>query len=81
VSSMRGVMERNTMRYYLAINAYLGTLSAPSHERVERRMRNWFAATERYPLQLHEVDLAEYLDAKRKDVRRQQAEIASPQPG
>jgi hypothetical protein len=79
--SMRGVMERNTMRYYLAINAYLGALSAPPHEQVERRLRNWFAATERYPLQLREVELAEYLDSKRKDVRRQQAGIASPQAG
>jgi hypothetical protein len=81
VSSIRGVMERNTMRYYLAIDAYLKTLSAPSHEQVERRLRDWFAATERYPLQLREVELAEYLDAKRKDVRRQHAEIASPRPG
>ena len=81
VSNLRGVMERNTMRYYLAIDAYLSTLSAPSHEQVERRLRNWFAATERYPLQLREVELAEYLDSKRKDVRRQQAEIASPRPG
>ena len=81
VGSMRGVMERNTMRYYLAINAYLGTLSTPMHEQVERRLRDWFAATERYPLQLREVELAQYLDSKRKDVRRQQAEIASPRPG
>jgi hypothetical protein len=81
VGSMRGVMERNTMRYYLAIDAYLGTLSAPSHEQVERRLRNWYAATERYPLQLREVELAEYLDSKRRDVRRTQAEIASPRPG
>jgi len=81
VSNMRGVMERNTMRYYLAIDAYLSTLSAPSHEQLERRLRNWFAATERYPLQLREVELPEYLDMKRKEVRRQQAEIVSPQPG
>jgi hypothetical protein len=29
VGGMRGVVERNTMRYYLAIEAYLGALSAP----------------------------------------------------
>ena len=81
VSNMRGVMERNTMRYYLAIDAYLNTLTAPSHEQVEQRLRNWFAATERYPLQLHEVELPEYLDMKRKEMRRQQAEIDSPRPG
>ncbi len=81
VGNVRGVMERNTMRYYLAIDAYLNSLSAPSHEQVERRLRTWFAATERYPLQLREVELAEYLDSKRKDVRRQQAGIEAPRPG
>ena len=29
VGGMRGVVERNTMRYYLAIEAFLGALSAP----------------------------------------------------
>ena len=53
VGSMRGVVERNTMRYYLAIDAYLNALSSPPQERLERRLREWFAGTERYRLQLH----------------------------
>ena len=32
VGGMRGVMERNTMRYYLAIEAYLASLDAPAPE-------------------------------------------------
>src|SRR5207248_7416839 len=44
VGGMRGVMERNTMRYFLAIDAFLETLSAPGHSRLEKRMGAWFDA-------------------------------------
>ena len=71
VDGVRGVVERNTMRYYLAIEAFLDSVSKPASEQTERRLRDWFAATERYALQLHEVELNEYMDMKRKEVRRQ----------
>src|SRR5262249_4868968 len=32
VRGMRGALERNTMRYYLAIEAYLDALSAPAEQ-------------------------------------------------
>jgi hypothetical protein len=67
---VRGVVERNTMRYYLGVEAYLGTLDAPVAERVEKRLRAFHAALERYPRQLHELELAEYLDIKRRDASR-----------
>lgn len=73
IGGVRGVVERNTMRYYLAIESYLGALSAPPQARVEKRLRDWFAAIERYPRQLHEMEQNEYLDMKRKEYRRQQA--------
>jgi hypothetical protein len=73
VGGMRGLVERNTMRYYLAIEAYLGALSEPPQARLEKRLRDWFAATELYPRQLHEVELGEYLDMKRKEYLRLQA--------
>jgi hypothetical protein len=70
VGGVRGVVERNTMRYYLAVEAYLGTLDAPVAERMEKRLRAFHAALERYPRQLHELELAEYLDIKRRDATR-----------
>lgn len=73
MGNVRGVVERNTMRYYLAIEAYLGALALPPAERVERRMQDWYASIERYPRQLHEIELNEYLEMKRKEVQRQQA--------
>jgi hypothetical protein len=70
VGGVRGVVERNTMRYYLAVEAYLGTLDAPAAERVEKRLRAFHAGLERYPLQLRELELAEYLEIKRRDASR-----------
>jgi hypothetical protein len=60
------------MRYYLAIDAYLGTLAAPARERIALSMERWFDATERYPDQLHEIERAAYLEMKHSEYRRQQ---------
>lgn len=73
VDNVRGVVERNTMRYYLAIDAYLGALGTAPAQQVEKRLRDWFAATERYALQLHEMSESEYLEMKRKEVARRPA--------
>lgn len=73
IGGLRGLVERNTMRYYLAIDSYLAALSAPPVEQLEKRFQNWFAATEKYARQLHELDREEYLTMKRGEYRRQQA--------
>lgn len=70
VTGMRAATERNAMRYFLAVDAYLATLSAPEGERVHKRLAAWFAATERYPKQLHEMSQREYLAMKEKDTER-----------
>ena len=71
VGGVRGAVERNVMRYYLAIEAWLGALREPVEERLEKRLNSWFSATERYPRQLREVSRAEYLQAKRNEYQRQ----------
>lgn len=78
VDGMRGVVERNTMRYYLAIEAYLGALSAPTREQPEKRLNDWYTGAERYPVQLHELERDEYLRMKRKEMQRQQTPGAIP---
>lgn len=72
IGGVRGLVERNTMRYYLAIDAYLGALPAPSPEQPERRLKGWFDATERYSRQLHEVEREAYMAMKRREIQRQQ---------
>jgi hypothetical protein len=75
VDNVRGVVERNAMRYFLALDAYLASLSAPPAERQERRLRDWFAATERHARQLRELERDDYLAMKRKEIQRQQAGV------
>lgn len=68
---VRGAIERNAMRYYLAIDAYLDALDTPADRQVERRIQQWFTATERYPRQLREMDRATYVAMKRQEYQRQ----------
>ncbi|MBC5784568.1 hypothetical protein H8N03_16590 [Ramlibacter sp. USB13] len=68
---LRGAVERNAMRYYLAIDSYLDTMDAPAASRVDKRINQWFSATERYPRQLHEMDRGTYVSMKRADYERQ----------
>ena len=75
IGGMRGVVERNTMRYYLAIESFLGALSSPPDARLEKSLRDWFTATEAYPRQLHEVEQSEYLAMKRKEYSQQQSQV------
>jgi hypothetical protein len=77
VGGLRGVAERNTMRYFLAIEAYLGALAAPPAEQPEKRLRDWFAATEQHPLQLHEMERDAYLAMKRHELQRQNERAAA----
>jgi hypothetical protein len=78
IGGIRGLVERNTMRYYLAIEAFLGAVSAPPQERLEQRLREWFAANERYPQQLHEMEQGEYLNMKRREYLRQRSGLRAP---
>lgn len=70
VGGVRGVIERNTMRYFLAIEAYLDSLAIPRDARVEKRLRAWYTASERYPRQLHEIDYDEYVAMKKREYAR-----------
>jgi hypothetical protein len=71
VGGVRGVVERNTMRYYLAIDAYM---DAPKQQ--AQRFALWFDSTERYARQLHEVEREDYLAMKRNEYKR----LSSPLP-
>ena len=72
IQGVRGVVERNTMRYYLAIDAYLAALTAPAEDQLEKRLQYWYNGTDQYARQLHEVERNDYLEMKRKEYQRQQ---------
>jgi hypothetical protein len=76
VQGLRGLAERNTMRYFLAIIAYLESAHGPEKDRLDARLKNWFSATEAYPRQLREVEWKEYLPMKHGEVLRQEKPLS-----
>jgi hypothetical protein len=71
VGGIRGIVERNAVRKYLAIQAFLESLELPESQRFARRVERWIDLTERYPRQLHELERAEYLSNKQQEYRQQ----------
>ncbi|HEX6020288.1 MAG TPA: hypothetical protein VFZ28_19500 [Burkholderiaceae bacterium] len=69
IGGVRGMVERNAMRYYLAVATYVDSLAVPPAERLDKRLGDWFAATERHAPQLHEMGRDEYLTMKRNETR------------
>ncbi len=71
IGGIRGALERNTMRYFLSIDAFLGALEVPLLKRFDASTERWFAASERYARQRHEVEHDDYISMKRSEYRRQ----------
>ena len=69
VRGVRGMIERNTMRFYLALEAFMET---PDLAAYPERLRAWHMLTEQYPRQLQELDLDTYLGYKAKERRDQE---------
>lgn len=75
VQGERGSVERNVMRNYLALQAYTSVAPGTHAAQMDARLQAWFALTERYSAQLHELTLDEYLAQKREDLA--QAKVAA----
>lgn len=73
VRGERGSLERNVMRYYLALLAHCRERGGTPDERMQARLRAWFALTERYAAQLHEYELDDYMREKQRDLAAQAA--------
>jgi hypothetical protein len=71
VGGVRGIVERNAVRNFFALQAFIDGDGAPSQP--ARRFERWFELTERYPDQLHELDRREYLAIKQREQREQLA--------
>ena len=71
VEGVRGIIERNAVRYYLAIQSYLETLTLPANQRFITRLAHWFDLTERHHTQLYEMDKKDYLEYKLQEQQDQ----------
>lgn len=75
IDGMRGMVERNAVRYYLALVAFFATTGSATDEHefdARAATAQWFDLTARFPRQLHELERAEYLSTKRREYREQE---------
>jgi hypothetical protein len=73
IRGMRGAVERNAMRYCLAVESYMRSLSRPRQEQIEARLQDWFTSSQHFSRQLYEMDRDRYLAIKRDEISGQQA--------
>ena len=72
IKGMQAVIERNVVRSYMALQAYLEhSQSRNRPEQFEQRIRRWYDLTESYAIQLREVERERYLYNKRREYRNQ----------
>jgi hypothetical protein len=60
IKGMRGSVERNAMRYFLALDAYAAQDAGTPTARFPQALDTWLAAIQRYPRQLAEPDPVAY---------------------
>lgn len=68
VQGERGSIERNVVRNYLALLAFTSIPGPVAQPHTDARLRAWFALSERYAPQLHELTRDEYLTQKHEDL-------------
>lgn len=71
VGGVKGIIERNAMRYYLALKAFLATWQLPTGQRFEALSSTWFKLNEAHRKQLHEMNWNDYIQAKRRERQNQ----------
>ena len=67
IGGPRGAIERNAVRYYLAIQSFMNTLRYPEKNRFSMMTSEWYDLTTRYRKQLFDLDRKDYLTFKTKE--------------
>lgn len=73
IGGPRGALERNAVRYYLAIQSFMNTLRYPEGKRFNMRISEWYDLTTRYRKQLFDLEKKDYLTYKTKEHEKQVA--------
>ena len=71
IDGARGVIERNTMRYFLGFDCALAFNIQPTPQRFSSMAQCWYEQVDKYPMQLHEMQRTDYLQMKADEYRRQ----------
>ena len=70
---VRGVVERNAMRHYLALTSVLDTGDVPEAARAAARIDRYYTLTDRFAVQLREFERGEYIAIKTRELAEQRA--------
>lgn len=73
IKGIQGMIERNAMRYYLALQTHMEQRKEPETHRFEQSINAWYDLTERYHDQLYEVSREEYIENKKRERLNQTA--------
>jgi len=66
IQGLQGIVERNSMRYFLAIRTFLDTVSSGANK-WGGRVDHWYELAKGFERQFIEVREKEYIDTKRKE--------------
>lgn len=66
IQGLQGIVERNSMRYFIAIRSFLDTSDLKKDE-WENRINHWYELAKGFERQFIEVREKEYIDTKRKE--------------
>lgn len=64
IGGPRGAIERNAVRYYFAIQAFMNSVRYPETNMFSMRISQWYDLTTRFPKQLSDLARADYLASK-----------------
>lgn len=70
-TGLRGLNERNVVRYYLALVAHLETLQLPAEQRMEKSLSLWHELAAQYKRQLAPGEKKGYIARKKLDLQNQ----------
>ncbi|MFQ6023282.1 MAG: hypothetical protein ACE5NW_11220 [Acidiferrobacterales bacterium] len=76
VKGKKAMMERNVMRCYFALRAFMDTQHLTASERFEARISYWFDLAEKYFPKPYDMEREEYVEVKRQE-RRNRVELSS----
>ena len=66
VKGLQGIVERNSMRYFIAIRSFLDT-SYLNSEQWDKRVQHWYQLAKGFDRQFIEIREREYIETKRKE--------------
>jgi hypothetical protein len=72
IQGLRGVIERNAMRYVISVVSYLQADSTDPNQWLEPSLKRWYHYSEIFRAQLHDASLPQLLAIKTDEFKNQQ---------